>query len=77
MVTDPAAGILRWLSRHAYQAITSFAGTTHTQRTHAVAEAERKRVVRLLKAKMEVPDNLPRLVRSISLRTAPVPSGEL
>src|ERR1035437_5409921 len=59
------------------KALTSFSGTTHTQRTSAVVEAERDGVPRLLNAEIEIPRYLPRLPRRISLRTAPVPSGEL
>src|ERR1035438_9828980 len=59
--------------------LTSFSGTTHTQRTHAVVEAEIEAVAPIPSAVMEeeVPRHLPRLPWSISERTAPVPSGEL
>src|ERR1035437_63957 len=55
----------------------SFSGTTHTQRTSAVAELEREGERLLLYAEIELPRHLPWLPRSISLGTAPFPSGEL
>src|ERR1035437_6053790 len=61
------------------QSQPSFSGTTHTQRTHAVVEAEREAVAPIPSVVMEdeVPHHLPRLPWSIFERTAPVPSGEL
>src|ERR1035438_2361159 len=48
----------------------------HTQRTHAVVEAEREGASRILTAEIESSRHLPRLPRGIFLRTAPMPSGE-
>ena len=61
------------------KAATSFSGTAHTERTHAVVDVEYEPVRPLFRVVMEddAPCGLPRLPGIISLSTAPVPSGEL